>query len=351
MLINELRKDYLLNRFVVIAKERKKRPTDFVKREKEREPLVSCPFCPNNEHATPPAVLVYLSSNGEIRKERDENGFRHKKWRVRVVPNLYPAVSPPDKDEVNIQDTASLKNAFGHHEVIIESPHHSEHPSVARVSQLTHVVNAYLDRLNVLSRKPYVKYVSIFRNHGKEAGASLSHAHTQLITTPIIPRILEEELRACKRFWIKERECLFCNILKREKKSARFIWDNTSFVVFAPWASIHPFEFWIFPKKHNPSLLDISQNEVNKLAETLRACFGGLKTLLNDPPYNFGFHIAPTERAPTYYHWHIEVYPRLTTWAGLEKSTGTFINVIPPEDAAADLKEKVLAEEGEESKG
>ena len=344
MLSNEVRKDYLLNRWVVIAKERKRRPTDFVKKEEERKVDV-CPLCPGNEHMTPPAILVYLSSNGEIRKERDQNGFRHKNWLVRVVPNLYPAFTPPDKEKVKVKESPVLARAFGHHEVLIESPRHDEHPGAARVSQLVHVINAYLDRLSDLSEKPYVKYVSIFRNHGRDAGASLSHAHTQLIATPFIPRILEEELGACKRFWTKNHECLFCDILGREKEGPRFIWENTSFMVFAPWASVHPLEFWVFPKKHQSTLLDISQNDVKDLAETFRICFGGLKSMLNDPDYNFGFHMASRKEAQDYYHWHLEVYPRLAIWAGFEKSTGMFINVVPPEDAAAELKETVRAEE------
>ncbi|MGQ9459894.1 MAG: galactose-1-phosphate uridylyltransferase [Candidatus Bathyarchaeaceae archaeon] len=341
---NEIRKDYLLNRWVVIAKERKRRPTDFVRKAEERGVGV-CPLCPDNEHMTPPAVLVYLRSNGEIRKDRDQNGFRHKNWLIRCVPNLYPAFTPPDKEKVKIKESSVLANAVGHHEVLIESPRHDEHPGAARVSQLVHLINAYVDRLKDLSAKPYVKYVEIFRNHGLDAGASLSHAHTQIIATPFVPAIVDEELRTCRRFWTKTGKCLFCDILRKERAGSRFIWENDSFVVFAPWASVHPLEFWIFPKNHQSTLLDVSQGEINSLAKAFRACFGGLNSLLNDPSYNFGFHMAPSKEAQDYYHWHLEVYPRLAIWAGFEKSTGMFINVVPPEDAAAELKQAVQAEE------
>lgn len=341
---NEVRKDYLLNRWVVIAKERKRRPTDFVKKAEERGVGV-CPLCPDNEHMTPPAVLVYLRSNGGIRKDKDQNGFRHKNWLIRCVPNLYPAFTPPSKEKVKVKESPVLANAVGHHEVLIESPCHDEHLGVARVSQLVNVINAYVDRLNDLSAKPYVKYVQVFRNHGLDAGASLSHAHTQIIATPFVPVILNEELEACRRFWMKTGKCLFCDILRKERDSPRFIWENDSFFAFAPWASVHPLEFWILPKKHQSTLLEVSQREINSLAEAFRVCFGGLNSLLNDPSYNFGFHMAPSEEAHNYYHWHLEVYPRLAIWAGFEKSTGMFINVVPPEDAAAELKEAVQAEE------
>lgn len=343
---NEVRKDYLLNRWVVIAKERKKRPTDFVKKEIEKKEGV-CPLCPGNERMTPPAVLVYLSFNGEIKKERDQNGYRHKDWIVRVIPNLYPAFAPPEKESERIQESPLLKRAVGHHEVLVESPNHDEHPGAARVSQLVHVINAYLDRLTALSGKPYVKYVSIFRNHGREAGASLSHAHTQMIATPFLPTLLREELEASKSYWKKNHECLLCDVLKREKEGPRFIWENDNFVAFAPWASINPLEFWVLPKRHQSSMLRVSQREVKDLAETMRVCLGGLRSLLNDPPYNFGFHTIVAEDAQDCYHWHLEVYPRLAIWAGFEKSTGMFINVISPEDAAAELKNVVQKEKKE----
>ncbi len=346
MVANEMRKDYLLDRWVVIAVERRRRPTDFVRKTEEKV-AGACPFCPDHEHETPPAVLVYLPSNGGIRKEKDQNGFRHKNWLIRCIPNLYPAFTPPkdDEEEKEAEGYGALEKAVGHHEILVESPRHNEHPSVAPVPQLIHIINAYLDRLNDLLMKKYVKYVCVFRNHGLDAGASLSHAHSQIIATPMVPRIVAEELEASKEFWTKNRECVFCNILKKEKAGPRFIWENKSFTVFAPWASVNPFEFWIFPKKHQSTLLDITQKEIEDLAKCLRACLGGLRSLLNDPSYNFGFHMAPNKEAHDYYHWHIEVYPRLAIWAGFEKSAGMFINTMTPEDAAASMKEAVQKEE------
>jgi len=296
---------------------------------------------------TPPAVLVYLpANNGGIKKEKDQDGFRHKNWIVRCVPNLYPAFTPPDDSEkAEVKEDPFLARAIGHHEVLIESPNHDEHPGEARISQLIHVINAYLDRLRTLSAKTYVRYISIFRNHGREAGASLSHAHTQIIAAPFVPAILDEELGVCGKRWKENEECVFCEILRKERDSLRFIWENKSFLVFAPWASVNPLEFWIAPKRHQPTLMDISGDEVEDLARVMRLSFGGLKSLLNDPPYNFGFHLSPSMEYRECYHWHLEVYPKLAIWAGFEKSSGMYINTVRPEDAAADLKEAVLKEE------
>ncbi len=340
-----MRKDYLIDRWTVIATARKKRPVDFKRAPEEKKPGGVCALEPGNESMTPPAVLVYLPSDGGITKDRDENGARHKDWLVRCVPNLFPAFTPPQTTEDDVTEEFFQQNrATGHHEVLVESPNHDEHPASARISQLTHVTNASIDRLRELSRKDYVRYVSIFRNHGLEAGASLSHAHTQIIATPSIPKTVDDELKASEKFFEKNGKCAFCEIIEKEENQSRLIWKNENFIVFAPWASVHPFEFWIFPRKHQSSILDLSQSEVESFAKTMRVCFGALKSLLNDPPYNYGFHQLPADAAG-HYHWHLEVYPRLSIWAGFEKSTGMYINVVSPEDAAADMREATRQEE------
>jgi UDPglucose--hexose-1-phosphate uridylyltransferase len=342
---NELRKDYLLDRWVVIATERGRRPTDFVKQKKKPAQASVCPLCPGNEHMTPPAVLVYLKSNGEIRKDKDENGFRPKNWLIRCVPNLYPAFSPPQEqiDPAQIMKSDSFGLAIGHHEVLVESPRHDEDPADAKLPQLTHVINAYIDRLRELSAKPYVHYVSIFRNHGLEAGASLSHAHSQIIATPFVPTIIDKEIAASKNFWNQHEKCVFCEIIKKETKSPRLVHDNARFVVLAPYASVHPMEFWILPKKHDANLLNLTQTETKAFAETLKASLKGLKDLVNDPPYNYGFHLSTNKDVENCYHWHLEVYPQLAIWAGFEKSTGMYINTVTPETAAAELRKAILA--------
>jgi UDPglucose--hexose-1-phosphate uridylyltransferase len=309
---------------------------------KQQPKMGECPMCPGNEHMTPPANLIYVKSGNAIKKTKDEGNSRQKNWLVRVVPNLFPAYAPPENaGPPQGKKSPNLIPAIGHHEVIIESPNHDDHPANASLDQLTLVINAYNDRLRELSAKPYVRYVSIFRNHGLEAGASLSHAHSQLITTPSIPKIVKDELAEAKKFHEKNGKCAFCDILKRERKGPRFILENSKFTVFAPYASVNPMEFWIFPTKHQTSPLDMQKIEIEAFAEALKECLCRLKILVNDPPYNYGIHLSTDQNTSDYYHWHLEVYPRLAIWAGFEKSTGIYINTITPEATADNLRKPI----------
>lgn len=292
---------------------------------------------------TPPAIMLYMKHGKGIRRAKDAEKTRHKNWLVRCIPNLYPAFSPP-KGKITrkqIEKNPDLCMAVGHHEVVIESPNHDEHPANAKIPQLTLVINAYIDRLRELSKKPYVQYVSIFRNHGLEAGASLSHPHSQIIATPFMPKTVKDEMETSKRYWKQNKKCVFCDILKKETAGPRLILENQKYAAFAPYASVNPLEFWIMPKNHETTLLNMSQAEMKAFAQTLHALLNGLKKLVNDPPYNYGFHLALDKEARDYYHWHLEVYPKLAIWAGFEKSTGIYINTVTPEAAAQSLKETI----------
>ncbi len=337
---NELRKDYLLNRWVVIATDRARRPIDLSKPRPQATKSTSCPMCVGNEHLTPPAVMLYRNQKGVIVSSQDPiESERPKDWLVRVIPNLFPAFTPPKKlqDTRNNFSSPEFGYAIGNHEVVVESPDHSEEPAKASLPQLKLIINAYIDRFKDLSAKNYVRYVSIFRNYGLAAGASMTHAHSQIIATPMLPPNLAEEQQNAEAYHKMHGECVFCDIIKRETKGPRFIWENTDFVVFAPYASFNPMEFWIFPKRHSPNIADLSVAEVKAFAETLKLSLAALKDIVNDPPYNYGIHQTITGD----YHWHLEVYPKLATWAGFEKSTGVYINTVTPEATAEALNKAI----------
>lgn len=342
-MVNEIRKDYLSGRYVIMASERAKRPTDYVLRGEELGAEKTCPFCLGNEEMTPPANLVYLSKDGRVIKEKDSETFRHKEWVVRCFPNLYPALSPIGK-KFELQGSFPFLRAVGHgsHEIVVESPNHDEQIHNARLGQLELMFGACLDLLRELYDDDLIEYVQIFRNYGKEGGASLSHPHTQIIATPLVPVNILEEIGRARQYYGREKQCIFCRIIEEERQGPRRIHEDGNFLVFAPWASVFPFEFWVIPKRHESNLLDANGFEIREFVKTLRLSLQGLAQLLNDPPYNYGFHIAPRRCVEKEcYHWHLEVYPRLSTWAGFELNTGLYINVTPPEIAAESLRESI----------
>ena len=155
------------------------------------------------------------------------------------------------------------------------------------------------------------------------------------------PRLITDKLTACMSWTERNDACPYCNIVESERDSPRFVYENQDFIALAPWASVYPFEFWLIPKKHQYSLLQLEEKQKNTLAQALKICLGGLAETLNDPAYCYGFHVAPTRGEHEYFHWHLGVYPKLTIQAGFEKSTGMYINVTPPEIAAQSLRQTI----------
>jgi UDPglucose--hexose-1-phosphate uridylyltransferase len=340
---NEFRKDYLTGRWVIFAIGRKKRPSDFAVSRSEAS-TKKCAFCPGREHLTPPANLLYLRRGYRIVKSRDVGRHRRPGWVIRCIPNLYPALiqEPPrsTQNEIRTQYPFMKRLGIGVHEIVIESPIHDDHPHRASQRQIALGLQAEIERIRALGRIRSIKSVVLFRNHGHEAGASIAHAHSQIIATPIIPDRIEQEHKAMKKSF-NRKGCAFCRISKAESRSKRAILRTRHFSVFAPWASIYPFEFWIVPRKHSSTIVNSSKNEINDLAYAIHCSFGALARALADPPYNSVFHLGPSRSRDDAFHWHIEVYPKLSVHAGFELGTGIYINTMLPEEAAKALASKI----------
>ncbi len=331
----ELRRDPIIGRWVIIAKERGKRPFDFVI-EPERTKGGFCPLCPGNEATTPPEVLAYG------RDAHDPNG---QGWRVRVVPNKFPALiieGDLDKRGEGIYDKM---NGIGAHEVIIETPNHYETMATMDLEQLALVFRAYRDRIVDLSGDPRFQYIIIFKNKGKAAGASLEHAHSQLIALPIIPHLIQEELKGCMKYYDYRDRCVFCDIIRQERsQNIRVVCENDEFITICPFAPRSPFEMWFLPKRHYSRFVSMNDEQIKMMAELFSTTMKKLDTAIKDVPFNFMLHTAPLrENGLEYFHWHIEIMPKVTTVAGFEWGTGFYINSTPPEEAARVLKETEIS--------
>jgi len=331
--MSELRKDYITNRWIVIATERAKRPHDFkMPRESISTDTSQCPFCPGNEKMTPPEVYAIREKG----TKPDTPG-----WTIRVVPNKFPALKSDKEPIMRANHIFYSVDGFGYHEVIIETPDHFKEIPERSLDEIAMLVRVWKDRIAELGSDPRIKFVMLFKNYRPEAGASLSHPHSQIIALPIIPKRILEELEFSKNFyWDTGGLCLFDMVIEEEKKrKERIVYENDNFVVLSPYAARVPFEVWILPKRHEPYVENIRANETESLADALKVTLEAIRSKVNDPPYNLMLHTAPSDGKPyEYYHWHIEIMPKLTRIAGFEWGTGFYINPTPPELAARILR-------------
>jgi len=330
----ELRKDPIIGRWVIIATERGKRPHDSVI-EEEVVKGGFCPFCPGNEKTTPPEIFAYR----EPGTEPNTPG-----WSLRVVHNKFPALIPEGGLDRRGEGMFDKMAGIGTHEVIIENPDHLTTLTNISIEGFMEVLTAYRERIKTLAEDPRFKYVLIFKNMGRAAGASLEHSHSQLIGLPIVPELVTEELSSSKFYYQYKERCVFCDMIRQELRDrVRIVIENEEFVALCPFAPRSPFEVWILPKNHYSSYVHLPEGSYRLLAEIFSETLQRLEKSLGKAPYNFILHIAPNrEQELNYYHWHFEIMPKLTLMAGFEWGSGFFINPTPPEDAAQYLRDVQL---------
>ncbi|UCD34044.1 MAG: galactose-1-phosphate uridylyltransferase [Nitrospiraceae bacterium] len=325
----ELRKDPISGRWVIISVERGKRPSDFGMRVSPKKGGF-CAFCKGNEHTTPPEILAFRADGGKPNSPG---------WTLRVVSNKFPALSVEGQLNRVGDGIFDKMNGVGAHEVIIECPDHNMTLSSMPLKAVEEVLWAFYHRTMDLKKDPRFRYVLVFKNEGDQAGASLEHTHSQLIALPIVPHLVEEELIQARQYYEYKERCIFCDIIHQERADKkRVISENDAFIALAPFAPRSPFETMILPKLHESSFL-INMN-FRELAVILQQTLRQIDKVLELPPYNLMIHSSPFKNEENeYYHWHIEIIPKLTKIAGFEWGSGFYINPTPPEEAAKFLRE------------
>ena len=328
----ELRKDPIVGRWVIIATDRARRPTDFIRERVQIRGSGFCPFCYGNESKTPPEVLAYRSDGSQPNKAG---------WTLRVVPNKFPALGIEGTLNRQGEGLYDKMNGIGAHEVIIETPEHRTTMAALPAEQIESVLWAYRDRIVDLKKDTRFKYMLIFKNFGDAAGASLEHTHSQLIALPVVPKRVQEEVTGARDYYAYKERCLFCDMIRQEFSSGvRLVAENEKFFALCPFAPRFPFELWIVPKDHQSSFEESSRTEFRHLAALLKDMLGRLEAVLDHPAYNYIIHTSPVpDGVNDYYHWHLEIMPKLTNLAGFEWGTGFYINPTPPEEAAKFLRE------------
>jgi UDPglucose--hexose-1-phosphate uridylyltransferase len=323
--VAELRKDPTTRRWAIIATERWKRPNELAKK-KGVDKKKFCPFDDGSEELAKAIVYPHFKHPG--------------KWKVWVTPNKFPALSSEGVPRTTIQGMFTTIDAVGGHEVFVDSAKHNATLANMKPVEIETILNAYRERYKYWVKDDRVKYVLIFKNYGQDAGASLVHPHSQLTATPVVPPRVVEEMEKGERWYKDRKHCIICDLIRDEiALDKRVAFMNDRFIVICPFASRFPFETMILPREHSSNFMEISDSDIESLADIMSKLFRQMKVLLGDPSFNYLVHVSP-QYAPNlrFYHWHIEIIPRLTEVAGFEWGAGIYINPTPPEEAARELR-------------
>ena len=330
----QLRQNPATKEWVIIATERAKRPEEFLMPEEKESPdvKITCPFCPGNESLTPDEIFAFRTYGTKPGTPG---------WWIRVIPNKYPAFLPVGEvKRMKFEDYFRYMDGVGSHEIVIESPDHDRSIATMEQKQVEEIFMAFRERYAALKKDPRFEMILIFKNHGREAGTSIRHPHSQIVATPITPNHIRHYIEEAMRYFDDNGECVYCQILKKDLTKERLILETDNFIAFVPFAAKSPFEMWVLPKKHCSSYERISVMDIKELGFIMRQTLGKLNKALNNPAYNFMILSAPChEEDLEYFHWHIQIVPRVAQVAGFELGSGIYINTVIPEEAAKFLRE------------
>ncbi|MGO8796718.1 MAG: galactose-1-phosphate uridylyltransferase [Candidatus Sulfotelmatobacter sp.] len=335
----ELRQNFFTKEWVIIATERAKRPEELATHRKVQDVpsfVETCPFCPGNETKTPPEIMRSPPLGREP-------------WAVRVIPNKFAALNREAELTRDLNHLWRTVNGFGYHEVIIDSPDHACCMALLPDAHVARILSVFKQRYNFLSADPRVSHITLFKNHGADAGASLQHPHSQLVATPVIPSQVRHRLYEALRHYDDAGECMFCHMVRNEiAEQTRMVIKSDFFAAMEVFASATPFATYVFPLRHTATFGEISNEEIGDLAHVLRTLLAKIYVGLENPDLNFTIRSGPSDYVGArHFHWYVSVIPRLTRVAGFELGSGMFINTVLPE-AAAEFLRNVSVEKTED---
>ncbi len=317
--MNEIRRDYISEKYVVFSPKRAKRPHLFSAKKGEVMDPSKCPFCPGNEKMTPKEIIQKPKKN----------------WKVRLIPNKFPALCDTKFNGEEGKGFFNHYKPYGSHEVVIETPDHSKDFHDLSIKDMELSLGVLIKRYKEHIKRKEIVYVTMFKNEGKMAGASIGHSHSQIIASPVFPKKISEKMTAAEKFYKKENRCPYCDIIKKEKeKKKRIVSENKEFVVIAPYASTWPYETWLFPKRHISDISKLDSSQKRYFLKTIKKLLNKYNELFGDLPYHIVYNSFPKS---DFWHFHIEIYPKLKIYGGFEYF-GLFVNEVMPEYAAKKLR-------------
>lgn len=307
----EFRQNLATKDWVVIATERRQRPEEFKRTAAAAPAAAPCPFCPGGK-------------DGE----------------VKVLPNKFPVLvtgAPTQKERHPLY--RSLPGE-GVHEVIVDSPDHAASLATMPAAQALKVAGVWRERFRESLANEKVALTVLFKNHGAGSGASVTHPHTQLVGSSVVPSHIRHRMDEASRYYDSAGACVFCRMVETElKDGVRVVEENDHFVAFVLYASLSPFHVWVLPKRHTASFGDVNDKELESFAIILQRLARRVQAALGDAPYNFVLQSTPLDRGTTEaFHWYLSLVVRVGGGSGFEMGSGMFTNVVVPEEAAAFLK-------------
>jgi len=299
---SEIRKDYIQEKYVIIAPRRTRRPHDTIIHEPSNKQFDdNCSFCPSKLKSV---------------KFLDKIGSKNN-WCLAVLANKYPAVSLDNP------------KAYGQQEVVVETQDHIRELEDLSVGHLKDLLTIYAERTKVIAKNKKIEYIMIFKNNGGTAGASLQHSHSQIFATSFLPPHLADKSQRQQAYKLKNGTCVYCDVIKKEAKGPRLVWQDKHVIAFAPYASMFNYEIWIMPKRHIDNITQLTEVEKLSWAKILKHSLQKISQL--NLPYNYYFHQVIHDEDQ---HLYMKVAPRGSVWAGVEIGSGLIINPITPEEAA-----------------
>jgi len=340
---SELRLDPVSKDWVLIATGRGRRPETFRQERRKDEDATweaaqkTCPFDNINDQECPTYALFY----GKEVSLPKGNICAPKLWTTIALPNKYPAFMPKKSPAVRLIGPYQAVDGVGFHEVIVTKSHSKDIPNFA-LAEMKELLNMYRARYRALQDKEFVNQISIFKNKGPKAGATVAHPHSQLIATSITDPDIMGSLEGSLRHFEQNKKCIHCEMLAWDRKDKkRIVYENNGYTVVCPFASRVAFEVRLYPRVHEAYFERTSEKQMELLADAFLMMMKKLYKALKDPDYNYFLHTAPADKGYyDYYHWHWEILPKTSTWAGYELGTGIEISTIEPEKAAQFLRKQ-----------
>jgi UDPglucose--hexose-1-phosphate uridylyltransferase len=327
--LNEFRQDLVSGEWVLFATKRAGRPGETQEARKLQQPKESCPF-EDPEKSGNEVVETYFNES-----KTD--------WIAKVIKNKFPAVTEGEAGDVRKVGPFNVLEGRGIHEVVVFRDHERDFYDFSG-KEIAEIFKIYQKRYLASLDSGSRKYTLLFHNHGIEAGATIQHPHSQIISIPVLPPDVKRSIVGAENFFKEHGRKVHDVMLEWEmKEKKRIVYENKYFLAFCPFVSKTEYEVRIFPKEIQAHFEQIAEELFTDLGDVFGVVFKKIGRALDKPDYNFFIHTAPIDasspKAHEYYSWHIEILPKVASVGAFELASGMEINVIDPDEAAKLFRE------------